>query len=148
MLPHDHEPYHNQEHAPLITSKPGHDHTPNLIHPPHLEYPRHPSLDKTLASVDIDMPMFKVCITIVILIRAGLFVGSAIGIPIEWIGMFGALLLIGYRWYRKRIGVQDVFRKTPWHIILFAFSIYVVVYGLHNIGLTEFLIQHLRAPLT
>jgi arsenical pump membrane protein len=147
--------------APPIMPKSRPDHPPHLphsLHPPrpphqphphsHPEHPRHPSMDKTLAPVDIDMPLFKVCITIVVLIRAGLFVGSAIGIPIEWIGMFGALILIGYRWYKKRTGLQDVIRKTPWHIILFAFSIYIVVYGLHNIGLTEFLIQHLRAPLS
>ncbi len=94
------------------------------------------------------MSMFKVCIAIVILIRAGLFVGASFNIPIELIGIFGALLLIGYRWYWKGVGPYDIVKKTPWHIILFAFSIYVVVYGLHNIGLTEFMVERLREPIS
>ena len=31
-------------------------------------------------------------------------------------------------------------KRTPWYILVFAFSMYVVVYGLHNIGLTTWLI--------
>ncbi len=31
-------------------------------------------------------------------------------------------------------------KKTPWYIIIFAFSMYVIIYGLNNIGLTEWLI--------
>jgi arsenical pump membrane protein len=92
--------------------------------------------------------MFKVCIAIVALIRAGLFIGATFNIPIELIGIVGALLLIGYRWYRKGLGVNDIIKKTPWHIILFAFSIYVVVYGLHNIGLTGVLVELLRGPIS
>ena len=91
--------------------------------------------------------MFKVCIAIVALSRAGLFVGTSFGIPMEWIGIFGALLLIGVRWYRKGVGVNDIVKKTPWHIILFAFSIYVVVYSLHNIGLTALIVERLREPM-
>lgn len=90
------------------------------------------------------MSMFTVCIAIVTLVRAGLFIGASFDIPIEWIGTSGALLLIGYRWYRKGIGPYDIVKKTPWHIILFAFSIYVVVYGLHNIGLTALIVELLR----
>jgi len=91
--------------------------------------------------------MFKVCIVIVALTRAGLFIGTSFGIPMEWIGIFGALLLIGYRWYHRGDGVNDIVKKTPWHIILFAFSIYVVVYSLHNIGLTELIVERLREPI-
>jgi len=105
--------------------------TGNAIHPP-----------------SIDMSMFKVCIAIVALIRAGLFVGASFNIPSEWIGICGALLLIGYRWYRKGVGLYDIVKKTPWHIILFAFSIYVVVYGLHNIGLTGLIVELLREPIS
>jgi arsenical pump membrane protein len=92
--------------------------------------------------------MFRVCIAIVALTRAGLFVGADFGIPMEWIGIFGALLLIVYRWNRRGVGVNDIIKKTPWHIILFAFSIYVVVYGLHNIGLTELIVERLREPIS
>lgn len=121
---------------------------PHPTHPPHSE--RQDSTLETEANplAEIDMSMFRVCITIVIVTRAGLFIGAGLGIPIEWISIFGALTLIGYRWFRKGVKPYDVVRKTPWHIILFAFSIYVVVYGLNNIGLTELLVKHLREPIS
>lgn len=111
------------------------------VHTPHLraENPQPPVIEKS---------MFKVCIVIVVLIRAGLFIGAGLKIPIELIGIVGAMLLIGYRWYRKGVGVNDIIKKTPWHIILFAFSIYVVVYGLHNIGLTGMIVELLREPIS
>lgn len=96
----------------------------------------------------IDKSMFKVCIGIVILIRAGLFVGAGFNIPIEWVSILGAVLLVGYRWWKKKTVPTDLLRQTPWHIMLFAFSIYVVVYALHNIGLTEKLVTYLRGPMS
>jgi arsenical pump membrane protein len=126
-------------------------------HPRHLQHlqrlqhlnfrhPRHSLADNGYPP-ETQKSIFKVCIAIVILTRAGLFVGAGLGIPIEWIGIFGALLLIGYRWYIKGVAPYDILKKTPWHIILFAFSIYVVVYGLHNIGLTGLIVKLLREPL-
>lgn len=116
----------------------------NNAHP----HPLHLLADKAIHLPVIDMSMFKVCIAMVVLIRAGLFVGASFNIPSEWIGICGALLLIGYRWYRKGVGADDIIKKTPWHIILFAFSIYVVVYGLHNIGLTGVIVELLRGPIS
>jgi len=134
--------------------KPHKPHPHHLPHPhhkprphPHHPTPPHQLTDKSISPPVPDMSMFKACIVIVALTRAGLFVGTSFGIPMEWIGIFGALLLIGYRWYRKGVGVNDIVKKTPWHIILFAFSIYVVVYSLHNIGLTELIVERLRGPI-
>lgn len=131
--PHPHPHLHKHSHP--------HPHHPH-VHPPHLraENPPHPPR--------IEKSMFKVCIAIVVLIRAGLFIGAGLKIPIELIGIVGATLLIGYRWYRKGVGINDIIKKTPWHIIIFAFSIYVVVYGLHNIGLTGMIVELLRGPMS
>lgn len=133
-------------------------HIDHLRHPKHVRHPRHEnlvghprhqnSIEKVDQPVEIDMSMFRVCIVLIVLIRAGLFIGASFGIPIELIGTIGAILLILYRWYKKRAGPLDIVMKTPWHIILFAFSIYVVVYALHNIGLTALLVEHLREPVS
>ncbi|MHB8125007.1 MAG: arsenic transporter [Desulfitobacteriaceae bacterium] len=147
-------PLANKNHPPYPHFLPRFLHHPH--HPPHRPFPHHLQHlhthhrlpDNANHSPETDMSMFKVCIAIVIIIRAGLFIGASLGIPIEWIGIFGALLLIGYRWYRKGVGPYDILKKTPWHIILFAFSIYVVVYGLHNIGLTGLIVDFLREPIS
>jgi arsenical pump membrane protein len=92
----------------------------------------------------VDWWLFRTSIYIVILIRLSFFAGSSVGIPIEWIAIAGPLLLIALRWYRTGIGMTDLIYKTPWYTLLFAFSIYVVVYALHNIGMTTFMVNHLK----
>jgi arsenical pump membrane protein len=77
----------------------------------------------------------------VFLVRVALFVASFIGIPVWLVAVLGSCVLLIWRWINLRISPADMLRKTPWHIIVFAFSMYVLIYGLHNIGLTEFLIQ-------
>ncbi|KQL45327.1 arsenic transporter [Brevibacillus choshinensis] len=77
-------------------------------------------------------------------VRVGLFVASYLGIPVAIAAIFGSLVLLGWRWYRLKISPVDMLKKTPWYIIVFAFSMYVIIYGLHNIGLTQLLIQILQ----
>jgi|HigsolmetaAR203D_1030402.scaffolds.fasta_scaffold00541_9 arsenical pump membrane protein len=86
-----------------------------------------------------DWRLFQVCIALVVLIRASFFAGSAAGIPIEWIAAVGAALLIAVRWKWTGIGPSDLFRKTPWHILAFAFGVYAVVTGMRNAGLTDWI---------
>ncbi|MGB3259841.1 ArsB/NhaD family transporter, partial [Paenisporosarcina sp.] len=77
----------------------------------------------------------------VFVIRGLLFVASYASIPIEMIAVLGSLVLLIWRWYHLRTNPIDILKKTPWHILIFAFSMYVIIYGLHNIGLTELLVQ-------
>ncbi|MBG9444004.1 arsenic transporter [Cytobacillus firmus] len=103
----------------------------------------HP-LDQSAWHKNIDWWMFKVSLFIVVLTRICFFVLSSYGIPLEWIGLTGAFVLILIRWYRNGIGMKDIIIKTPWHILLFAFNMYVLVYGLKNVGINDFLILHLQ----
>jgi Na+/H+ antiporter NhaD and related arsenite permeases len=86
-----------------------------------------------------DWRLFQVCIALVVLIRASFFAGSAAGVPIEWIAAAGAATLIFVRWKWTGIGPADLVRKTPWHILAFAFGVYVVVTGMRNAGLTDWI---------
>ncbi|WP_036660158.1 arsenic transporter [Paenisporosarcina sp. HGH0030] len=77
----------------------------------------------------------------VFVIRCLLFVASYVSVPIELVAVLGSLVLLIWRWYHLRTNPIDILKKTPWHILIFAFSMYVIIYGLHNIGLTELLVQ-------
>ncbi|MFC5775110.1 arsenic transporter [Ectobacillus antri] len=77
----------------------------------------------------------------VFIIRCSLFVASFLAIPIEIVAVLGSLILLVWRWYQLRTNPIDILKKTPWHILIFAFSMYVLIYGLHNAGLTTFLLQ-------
>ncbi|SEF91480.1 arsenic transporter [Paenibacillus sp. UNC499MF] len=77
-------------------------------------------------------------------VRLSLFAASYIHFPVPVMAVTGSVLLLAWRWYRLNISPADMIRKTPWNILLFAFSMYVIIYGLHNIGLTSLLIRLLE----
>ncbi|MCM3116377.1 arsenic transporter [Neobacillus sp. MER 74] len=79
-------------------------------------------------------------------VRVSLFVASFLSIPVSLMAVFGSFVLLGWRWAYLKIPPTDMVKKTPWYIIVFAFSMYVIIYGLNNIGLTEWLI-HFMHPL-
>ncbi|SFE46011.1 arsenical pump membrane protein [Paenibacillus catalpae] len=79
-------------------------------------------------------------------VRISLFAGSYFQIPIEWIAVAGSLLLLAWRWIHLKVSPKDVLVKIPWHILIFAFGMYVIIYGLNNIGLTRLLV-HVFQPL-
>ncbi len=51
-------------------------------------------------------------------------------IPIELVAVLGSVVLLVWRWYHLRTNPIDILKKTPWHILIFAFSMYVIIYGL------------------
>ncbi|MFD0697994.1 arsenic transporter [Paenibacillus sp. GCM10027628] len=77
-------------------------------------------------------------------VRVSLFVASYIQFPVPLMAVIGSAFLLAWRWYFLKISPADMIKKTPWYILVFAFSMYVIIYGLHNIGLTQFLIQLLQ----
>jgi len=102
---------------------------------------RHPL--ETDERVQIDWPLFKGAIVVVILTRCSYFILSPYGIPLEFIGITGAVILLLLRWFRLRKGFVDVIRRTPWHVLLFAFCMYVIVFALNNIGLTSNIVSYI-----
>ena len=77
-------------------------------------------------------------------VRISLFIASYIGIPVSVMAVIGSLVLLGWRWAYLKIPPVDMIKKTPWYILVFAFSMYVIIYGLNNIGLTDWLIGFMR----
>lgn len=83
--------------------------------------------------------MFRI-LAFVFLIRYLIFVASYLSVPFQIVAVLGSFVLLAWRWYYLRTNPSDIIWKTPWHILLFAFSMYVIIYGLNNIGLTNFLV--------
>lgn len=96
----------------------------------------------------VDWFMFKIYMCIIVLIRVSFFALSGLGIPIEWIAIAGAFFMVLLRWWKQGIGLTDVVSKTPWHILIFAFSMYVIIYGLHNVGFTAILVELFQQPVS
>jgi arsenical pump membrane protein len=77
-------------------------------------------------------------------VRVSIFVASYISFPVPLMAVIGSLFLLAWRWFYLKISPADMLKKTPWHILVFAFSMYVIIYGLHNIGLTNWLIHFFK----
>src|SRR3954466_2311626 len=55
-------------------------------------------------------------------VRISLFVASYIGIPVSIMAVVGSLVLLVWRWVYLKISPVDMIKKTPWYILVFAFS--------------------------
>ncbi len=77
-------------------------------------------------------------------VRLSLFAASYLHFPVSLMAVIGSCLLLGWRWMYLKVSPADMLRKTPWHILIFAFSMYIIIYGLNNIGLTDWLIRLLQ----
>jgi arsenical pump membrane protein len=65
-------------------------------------------------------------------------------IPVSVMAVIGSLVLLAWRWVYLKISPADMLKKTPWYIIIFAFCMYTIIYGLNNIGLTDWLITFMK----
>lgn len=108
----------------------------------------HPLSRKSQTDTPINWPLFRTCIVLVVLIRGSYFVLPSIGISIESIAIIGACILVGIRWINMKVVPLDIIKKAPWHILVFAFGMYVTVYALNNTGVTTFFIHILEESMT
>jgi arsenical pump membrane protein len=94
-------------------------------------------------SLPVRWPLFQLSLIVVVTVKAGLYIGSDYGLPIEWVSMAGAILLLAFRWLATGQGLKDIAAKTPWHILLFAFGAFVIANGLQQTGVTRFIAREL-----
>jgi arsenical pump membrane protein len=80
----------------------------------------------------------------VFIVRVSLFAASYMNIPVSLMAVIGSIILLTWRWIYLKISPVDMIKKTPWHILVFAFGMYVIIYGLNNIGLTHMLVNFLK----
>ncbi|QIW82291.1 arsenic transporter [Bacillus tequilensis] len=85
--------------------------------------------------------MMLCVLAFVFLVRISLFAASYTGISVPLVAAIGSFILLSWRWIYYKTSPRDLLYKTPWHIFIFAFTMYVLIYGLHNIGFTELLVN-------
>ena len=97
------------------------------------------SLLKTPASVIKDAATFRAGWIVLLLLLVGFFVLEPQGIPVSAIAAAGAAVLFIVAKRGHGINTGKVLRSAPWQIVIFSLGMYLVVYGLRNAGLTEYL---------
>jgi arsenical pump membrane protein len=73
------------------------------------------------------------------ILLVGCFALEPLGIPISAISAVCAAILLGIAAKGHRISTRKVLKDAPWQIVIFSLGMYLVVYGLRNQGLTDYL---------
>ena len=97
------------------------------------------ALLKAPATAIKDPATFRTGWGVLLLLLAGFFALEPLGIPVSAIAALGAGILFAVAKRGRVINTGKVLRGAPWQIVIFSLGMYLVVYGLRNAGLTDYL---------
>ncbi len=101
------------------------------------------------ASAIRDPVVFRAAVPLLGVLLIAYFVTAPFDVPVSVVTGAGALALLAIagRWHAggrgAQIEVRKVLKGAPWQIVLFSLGMYLVVYGLHNAGLTDYIARAL-----
>jgi len=73
------------------------------------------------------------------LLLVGFFWLERLGVPISAVAAVGAALLLAVAARGHKISTREVLGNAPWQVVIFSLGMYLVVYGLRNAGMTNYL---------
>ncbi len=92
-----------------------------------------------------DVWLFRAGVAVLVLMLVLFASGPLLRVPVAVVALAAAALLLGVFRVRRLGSVTVMVRRAPWHILVFALGMFIVVYGLHNAGLTAWLAAFLAA---
>jgi arsenical pump membrane protein len=75
------------------------------------------------------------------LLLAGYFIGDAYNIPISVFALGGGVLFLFIASATKTVEPRRIIKEAPWQVVWFSLGLYIVVYGLKNAGLTDYITE-------
>ncbi len=73
------------------------------------------------------------------LLIVGYFIGDHFNLPVSLFALGGGVLFLLIASYLKTVNAKEIIRNAPWQVVWFSIGLYIVVYGLKNAGLTDYL---------
>ncbi|HUH42371.1 MAG TPA: arsenic transporter [Sulfurimonas sp.] len=73
------------------------------------------------------------------LLLCSYFIGDAYHLPISLFALGGALIFLLIAAFARAIKPKEIIKDAPWQVVWFSLGLYIVVYGLKNAGLTDYL---------
>ena len=92
--------------------------------------------------------LFKFSWLFLIILLSGYFVGDFFHLPISVFALGGSLIFLTIATIIKAVHPKQIIKNAPWQVVWFSIGLYIVVYGLKNAGLTEFLTGMLQELTT
>ena len=83
--------------------------------------------------------LFKFSWFFLALLIAGYFIGDKFDLPVSLFALGGGLLFLAISTSMKTVNATEIIKNAPWQVVWFSIGLYVVVYGLKNAGLTDYL---------
>lgn len=83
--------------------------------------------------------LFKFSWLFLALLIAGYFVGDAYDIPVSVFALGGGLIFLAIATFAKTVEPKHIIKEAPWQVVWFSLGLYIVVYGLKNAGLTDYI---------
>ncbi|HBI18668.1 MAG TPA: arsenical efflux pump membrane protein ArsB [Brevundimonas sp.] len=105
------------------------------------DIPAHYRLEQLRAPAEAikDRASFKAGWIVLALLLTGFFALEPLGVPVSAVAATGAIILLAVAARGTVISTRKVLRGAPWKIVVFSLGMYLVVYGLRNAGLTDYL---------
>ncbi len=73
------------------------------------------------------------------LLLVGYFIGDAFDLPISVFALGGGIIFLIIASITKTVEPKHIIKEAPWQVVWFSIGLYIVVYGLKNAGLTDYL---------
>lgn len=96
-------------------------------------------------SVIKDFRLFKLSWIIIAVLLLAYFGSEFVHLPVSIFALAAAAWLYAAARRSKAVETKQMLKQAPWNIVIFSISMYVVVYGLKNAGLTDYLTLALEA---
>jgi arsenical pump membrane protein len=114
------------------------------------DIPLHVNTDllKEPDSVLKNKTLFRFSWLFLALLLGGYFIGDAYHLPVSVFALGGGLLFLGIAHFMKTTHATSIIKTAPWQVVWFSIGLYIVVYGLKNAGLTDYLTVVLQSLST
>ncbi len=73
------------------------------------------------------------------LLIAGYFIGDHFNLPVSLFALGGGIVFLLIASYLRTVNAKEIIKNAPWQVVWFSIGLYIVVYGLKNAGLTDYL---------
>ena len=90
-------------------------------------------------SVITNMKLFYFSWAFLAILLAGYFIGDAYDLPISIFALGGGIIFLIIATMSKTVEPIRIIKEAPWQVVWFSIGLYIVVYGLKNAGLTDYL---------